>query len=178
GKLLADRTFPYADNRGDFIGIVIDDIMAKKAFPGESAIGKRLFIRSRGQEAEWNDVIGVVEHERHESLATPGREAVFLTDGYFGNGAVGTWVLRLPCAGGEPCDPTRVASEARKVVAAIDPKVPVADIQPMQAIVDRAETPTRFALVLIGVFAAVAAVFACVGLYGVLATAVRQRTGA
>ena len=175
-KLLAGRTFTDADNRRDFMGIVIDDILAKKAFPNESAVGKRLFIRSRGQEAEWNDVIGVVEHQRHESLATAGREAIFLPDGYFGNGAVGTWVLRVSCADGQPCDPTRVASEARKVVAEVDPKVPVADIQPMQAIVDRALTPTRFALVLIGVFAAVAAVLACVGLYGVLSTAVRQRT--
>src|SRR5205823_2047688 len=83
------------------------DVLANKAFPGESAVGKRLFIRSRGQEAEWNDVIGVVEHQRHESLAIAGREAVFLPDGYFGNGAVGTWVLRVSCAEGQPCDPTR-----------------------------------------------------------------------
>ena len=49
-------------------------------------------------------------------------------------------------------------------------------LQPMQALVDRARAPTRFALVLIGIFATIAVVLAAVGLYGVLSTTVRQRT--
>ena len=175
-RLIAGRTYTEADNRPDNMGIVIDETMARKAFPGESAVGKRLFIRSRGQEPEWHEVIGVVEHQRHESLTSEGREAIFLTDGFFGHGNVGTWVIRVNCAAGRPCDPTRLASDVRRVVADVDPKVPVAQMQAMQAIVDRAMTPTRFALVLIGIFAGVAALLACVGLYGVLSTAVRQRT--
>lgn len=175
-RLIAGRTYTEADNRPDNMGIVIDETLAKKAFPGQSAIGKRLFIRSRGQEAEWHDVIGVVAHQRHESLTSEGREAIFLTDGFFGHGAVGNWAIRVNCADGQSCDPTRIASSVRKVITDIDPKVAIAEMKPLQALVDRAMTPTRFALVLIGVFAAVAAVLACVGLYGVLSTAVRQRT--
>ncbi|HJQ20096.1 MAG TPA: ABC transporter permease [Gemmatimonadaceae bacterium] len=176
-KLIEGRTYTDADNRPDFTGVIIDQTMARKAFPGESAIGKRLFIRSRGQEAEWQEVIGVVAPVRHDStLARQGREAIFLTDGWFGHGAVNKWMLRLNCAAGQPCDPTRLTSAARQVVKTLDPRMLVAEVQPLQQIVDRAMTPTRFALVLIGVFAVVAAVLACVGLYGVLATAVRQRT--
>jgi predicted permease len=175
-KLIAGRTYTEADNRPDFMGVIVDEMLAKKAFPGENAVGKRLFIRSRGQEAEWMDVVGVVEHQRHEDLATEGREAIFLTDGFFGHGNVGTWAVRVNCVAGQPCDPTRIAAAARNVVAEVDPKVPVAQMQAMQTLVDRAMTPTRFALVLIAIFAGVAAVLACVGLYGVLSTAVRQRT--
>ena len=58
----------------------------------------------------------------------------------------------------------------------LDPRLPVYQVEPMQVLVDRGRAPTRFALVLISVFAGVAALLAAVGLYGVLATAVRQRT--
>jgi predicted permease len=175
-RIIAGRTYTEADNRPDHLGVVIDQTMAQKAFPGESAVGKRLYIRTRGQEPEWLEVIGVVEPQRHEALAVAGREAIFLPDGFFGHGAVGNWFVRMSCVEGQPCDPNRLASAARQVVKELDPRLPVTSVRPMQAIVDRAMTPTRFALVLIGIFAGVAAVLACVGLYGVLSTAVRQRT--
>ena len=175
-RLIGGRTYTEADNRPDFMGVIIDQTLAAKAFPGESAVGKRLFIRTRAQEPEWLEVIGVVEHQRHEGIATEGREAIFVPDGFFGHGVAGTWAVRLRCDENISCDPTRLSAPARNVVAELDPKLSVANLQPFSRLVDRAMTPTRFALVLIGIFASVAAVLACVGLYGVLSTAVRQRT--
>jgi putative ABC transport system permease protein len=60
-------------------------------------------------------------------------------------------------------------------VAAVHPRVAVIEIQPMLAFVGRAQAQTRFALVLIGIFAGIALVLAAVGLYSVLSTTVRQR---
>jgi putative ABC transport system permease protein len=175
-RVIAGRTFTDADDRPENTFVVIDDMLAGNAFPGQSAVGQRLFIRSRGQEAEWLNVIGVVQHQRHDGLATPGPQALFLPDGYFGHGFATTWVVRTSCAPGAPCDPTRLSAAVRGVVKDVDPLSPVAQLGAYQDLVDRAMTPTRFALVMIGIFAGVAAVLACVGLYGVLATAVRQRT--
>jgi putative ABC transport system permease protein len=176
-RLIAGRAFTEEDNRPEFLGVVVDSDLAAKAFPGHSAVGKRLYAKTRGAEPEWLNIIGVVAHERHQSLASEGREAMFLPDGFFGPGTVGRWAVRIDCAGRRRCDPTKLSASVRQAVADVDPLVPVAEMRPMSALMDRAMSATRFALVLIGTFAGVAAVLACVGLYGVLSTTVRQRTG-
>jgi putative ABC transport system permease protein len=64
----------------------------------------------------------------------------------------------------------------RRAVAEVDPRAPLAEIQPMTTFVDKAMAPIRFTATLIGIFAVVAVILAGVGLYGVLSTLVRQRT--
>ena len=169
-RLIAGRTFTEDDDAPTRAVVVIDDLLAAKAFGGKPAIGERLFIRARGNQPEWVQIIGVVAHQRSSSLATPGREALFLADGYFGYGAATRWLLRTRG------DPLAVAGAVRREVAAFAPGVPVAELQPMEDFLQAARAPTQFALLLIGVFGAIAVVLAAVGLYGVLSTAVRQRT--
>jgi predicted permease len=169
-RLIAGRDFTADDNRDSVNHVIIDRLVAAKAFPGESPIGKRLLIRVRTPEPEWYEVIGVVEHQRNVTLAEDSREAMFFADGYFFHGAANRWVVR------STGDPSRLANAVRAEVQRLDALVPVAELQPMQAFVDRAMAPTRFALVLITVFGAIAAALAAIGLYGVLSTAVRQRT--
>ena len=169
-RLIEGRVFDEADNAPDRPVIVIDRVMARKAFGDRPAVGQRLFVRARSNEPEWLDVIGVVEQQRHASLAFEGREAIFVTDGFFGHGGANRWIVRT--AG----DPNGLAAAVRGEVARFSPASPVADLQPYNAFVAQATASTRFALVLIGVFAGIAAVLAAVGLYGVLSTAVKQRT--
>ena len=173
GRLLAGRMFTEADNVPTTKSIIIDDLLAAKAFPGQSfqsIVGKQLFCRINTPEPGYYQVIGVAAHERHLTLAEPGREGVFLADGMFGFGAANRWALRTNG------DPARLIPEVRRVVGEINSQVAIGDMKPMRDYVDRAMAPTRFSLVLIAIFGAVAAVLAAIGLYGVLATAVRQRT--
>ena len=169
-RILDGRDFTEADNIQAGHAIIIDNLLAAKAFPGERAVGKRLFMRSRANDPEWMDIVGVVAHERHQGLATDGREAVFMPDGEFGFGAGARWVLRTNG------DPRQLAAAARAASASIDPLVPVAEMKPMSDFVDSARAPTRFALILIGIFAGIAVLLSGIGLYGVLSTVVRQRT--
>jgi putative ABC transport system permease protein len=169
-KLIAGRTFESTDNRDSATVVVIDTKLAAKAFAGQSAVGKRLLIRVRTEEPEWFEVIGVVAHQHHVSLATDGPEQMFFTDGLLGHGVAGTWVVR------GSVEPTTLTAPIRAAISEMDPLLVMADVKPYSALVDQAMAPTRFGLVLIGIFASIAAILAAVGLYGVLSTLVRMRT--
>ncbi|HWY49813.1 MAG TPA: ABC transporter permease [Bryobacteraceae bacterium] len=168
--LLAGRTFTEADNIPERNVVVMDQVFAAKAFPGESAVGKRILIRLRTPEPEWVEIIGVVAHQRQTSIADPGREQIYFTDGFLQYGNVGQWAIRTSG------DPAKYAPLVRAEIAKVDPHMLINDMLPMDTLVEKAQAGTRFSLVLIGIFATIAGLLAAVGLYGVLSTVVRQRT--
>jgi putative ABC transport system permease protein len=168
--LIAGRTFTDADNQPGRNVVVVDDELAKKAFPHGSAVGKQILIRIRTPEAEPVEVIGVVAHTRDESLAVPGREQVYFADAFVGSGAVRDWAVRTSG------NPAEIGNDVRATIKSIDPHLLVSEMQPADALIYHAQAATRFSLLLIGVFAVIAALLAGVGLYGVLSTVVRQRT--
>jgi predicted permease len=175
-RLIEGRTFTDDDNRqGPAAKAVIDDKLAVLAFPGRSPVGQALLVRNlrpNGPNAPQNvrvEVIGVVRHQRHESMAVDGREAIFFVEQAFGGGG-GRWAVRTTGP------PESLGPSIRAALAELDPKMPVAEMQPMTEFVDKSMAPTLFAVALISVFAAVAVALALVGLYGVLSTVVRQRT--
>ena len=145
-------------------------MLAAKAFPGQSAVGKTIVARINTQEPQRYEVIAVVDHQRHASLAKDGREAMFVADGYFGHGAANRWAVRTTG------DPSALAGAVRALVTELNPRTGAIEVQPMAAYVAEAQAQTKFTLVLIGIFAAVALLLAAVGLYSVLSTTVRQRT--
>ena len=168
--LLEGRTFTEDDNKPGREYAVVDNILASRAYPGQSVVGKRILIRIQTPEPVWVQIIGVVAHQRGVSLSEPGREQVFLTDAYIGSGATDHWALR---AGSNP---SKYANDVRAALKAFDPHLLITDLEPMDAVVEKAQASTRFSLLLISTFAVIAAILAGVGLYGVLATVVRQRT--
>jgi predicted permease len=169
-RLIDGRVFDDGDNVPGLHRTVIDDVFAAKAFPGQKAVGQRFLARTGAPEPEWFDVIGVVRHQRSESLAADGRETMYLPDGHFGFGNANTWIVRTDG------NPTSLIPSIRAAVRDINPRYVINNMRTMDVLVDQARAPTKFAFVLIGVFAVVAAVLAGIGLYGVLSTLVRQRT--
>ena len=100
--LLAGRTFTEDDNAPGRNVVVIDQLLAAKAFPNESAVGKRIQIPDR--DTRWAEVIGVVAHQRLSSLSDPGRETI-----YFLRRLLGDWCLAIldGPGGGRSCDVRR-----------------------------------------------------------------------
>jgi putative ABC transport system permease protein len=169
-KLLVGRTFTEDDNTPDRNMLIVDQALAAKAFPNESAVGKRILFRVRTPEAQWGEIIGVVAHQRNTSLIEPGREQLYVTDGYVNHGPASWWALRTDS------DPAALSGAVREVIRKAGSDLLINQMQPMDELVIAAQAQTRFTLLLIGVFSIIAAVLAGVGLYGVLATVVRQRT--
>ncbi|HEV2276600.1 MAG TPA: ABC transporter permease [Acidobacteriaceae bacterium] len=168
--LLAGRTFTEDDDQPNRNYVLVDDDLAKKAFPGQSAVGKRILTRVRGPQAEFVEIIGVVRHQREESLAIPGREQIFFTDAYFAGFTPPWFALRTEN------DPASYEGQVRAAIGDLSRSYLVTKVAPAETVVRRAQASTRFSLLLITVFAIIAGSLAAVGLYGVLATAVRQRT--
>jgi putative ABC transport system permease protein len=167
--LVAGRTFTEDDNNPKRNVVVVDTALAAKAFPNESAVGKRILIRIRTPEPEWVEIIGIVRHQRVTSLADAGREQVYFADGFLGSGA-NRWAVRT---GG---DPAQLVGAVRAAVAEVNPQYLITELRPMDALVLQAQASTRFSLMLIAVLATMAVLLVAVGLYGVLSTVVRQRT--
>src|SRR5207244_3975295 len=147
--ILAGRTFSDADNATGRNVVVIDQLLAAKAFLDGSAVGRRILIRTRTPEAEWVEVIGVVGHQRATSLAEPGREQIYFADGFQGHGVVRRWAIRTAS------DPAQYSGPIRAEIAKLDPSLVITEVQPMDALVERAQAGTRFSLLLIGVFSSV-----------------------
>jgi putative ABC transport system permease protein len=168
--LLAGRTFDESDYNPQLRRMLIDQALAAKAFPNGNAVGQRILSRFRTPDPEWFQIIGVVAHQRLTSLAEPGREQAYLPDSYWGHRFASEWAVRTQG------DAAQYAAPVRAAMGAFDRSILLTQMQTMDAVVERAQTGTRFSLLLIAAFAAIAALLAGVGLYGVLSTVVRQRT--
>lgn len=164
------RTFAEADNLPEPQGVLIDTVLAQKMFPGERAVGKRIYVRTIRNEPDPYEIYGVVGHQRHLTPARDSREVIYFPDAFGGGAATGAWVLRTAA------DPAVVEAAVRRQVAAISPRLGVFQFVSMASLVEESAAATRFVLWLFTVFGGVAILLAAIGLYGVLSTTVRLRT--
>ena len=177
-RVIEGRTFTDEDTKPNGpLRLVIDNKLAAIAFPGRSAVGQALLVRNLAGNGAPNtplnvrgEIIGVVRHQRHESMAIEGREAIFFPAGGPGGGGANRWLVRTQAP------PESMGPSIRAAVAQADARATILEMQPMSEFVNKSMAPIRFSVILISIFAVVAVVLAVVGLYGVLSTVVRQRT--
>jgi predicted permease len=170
-RLVEGRLFDEADHRDSALHVLVDRKLAAKLWPGASAVGERMLVRVTTLEPQFVTVVGVVEHERAQSVGREGTETVYVTNSYVGTNGDFYWIVRTSL------DPAGLVPQVRAHLAQLDPALPIADVRPMSERVAQAGSSVTFSLVLITIFGLIALFLAAVGLYGVLAFTVRQRTG-
>lgn len=148
---------------------LISESLAKRQFPGESAIGKRLHVGPTNR--PWYTVVGVVGNVKQSSLAIDEPDAVYLSteQTWFADDTL-SFVIRTQG------DAAALAPAVKNAIWSVDRNQPIVRVVPMTGLLAVSEAERRFVLNLFGIFGLVALVLAAVGIYGILAGSVTERT--
>ena len=177
-RLLAGRDVESGDNLTSPGIVVVNNVMARRYWPGEIAIGKRVsFDKDSAGHPIWLTVVGVVHNTIHGDWASPPEEEVYLPfpqqRDYLANPSSHFSYLSIVVRGRRPAQLTPVV---RALVRSVDLNVAIAKVQPMTQIIAEETARPRFYLILLCTFGAVALVLAATGIYGVMSYMMAQRT--
>src|SRR6266480_2756247 len=167
--LIKGRFFSDADKADAPPVIVVNQAFAKKFWPNQDAVGKRIVMGGMSEHPNWITIAGVVGDVRHFGLDVdpkPEMYVPFAQDPYF----TSIYVVR------SNQDPASLLPAIRREIQAIDSAVPLANVRTFEDVISDSVAPRRLSVVLLGVFAGAAVLLASVGIYGVMSFLVVQRT--
>ncbi len=167
--LLAGRPIAETDDEKSPFVIVINESMARRFWPGENAVGKRITFDDHPKEKDWFTVIGIVGDVKDTPSAKSAQPAFW----WSGSQIVFNAMLVAVRTNGNPA---QAVGGMRSELANLDRQLPLSDIRTMEQITQESRSAPRFVLALIAIFAVLALALAATGTYGVVAESVAQRS--
>jgi putative ABC transport system permease protein len=176
GLALVDgRSLTRTDDADAPLVALVSETMARRVWPGRSAIGRRFHIGTGDQ--PWVEIVGVVRDVSHNEVVEDGRMEMYLVHSQWSRVRSGgspragmSLVVRTDG------DPMALLAAVRREIRALGPTVPISDVKTLEAVVDTALGRPRFMAALLGVFAGLSLALATIGLYAMMSYSAARRT--
>jgi predicted permease len=175
-RMLDGRDFARTDDVGAVGVAVISTSLARKLWPGERAIGKRIDAMRERREPNWLTIIGVVDDVRSSALNVAATPTLYMP---FTQTSPGMWTATarsLVLVARTTPQPESIVRALQQAVMTVDASLPLVDVHTMASLLSKSVATARFNTLLLTTLGALALALASVGVYSVVAYFVSQRT--
>jgi putative ABC transport system permease protein len=166
--LLNGRHFTWADNQSAPLVAIVSEALARRYWPREDPVGKRVSVDARDGKPVWRQIIGVAKDTRHDDLTELPRPVIYLPLAQSHRSFLAVAVRTRGV-------PSEIAAAVRRIVTSVSPDQPLFQIETLEHVVSESLASRRFQTLLLGIFGAAALILAAAGIYAVASFSVSQR---